>query len=726
MSKKILIVENESSEAQDMKSVLESLDYEVPYIASDGRDVKDIALNILPDLILIDMQLIGETEGIDAADSIKELDIPIIILTTYQNGFDINRIQRTDPYGYVTKPINKNELKYTIELALYKNGINKKLKTKEGMYRRLAENSNDMIYSMTVPEGKYQFVNKSAETITGYTVEEFYNSKRLLLNSIHPDYRDYYKETWEQLLKGKIPSTYEYKIINKFGEEKWLHQRNTLIKDDEGNPIVIEGIVTDVTEYKIAEEALKRRELEFHIEYKKILRAQRVAEIGIWENNLETNDLNWTEEMYSILGFNPRKEINLEEVTKIFPPKELKRFQKAVKAAIEDKVPYSMDYKIVRHDGSIRYIHDEGQIIVDDSGKAKTMFGTTQDITRRKMVEKSLKDSESKFRNLVETTPDMIWEIDNQANFTYISPQSTDILGYTPQEIIGKNIFSLIDPVAVDRIKKIFTNHIKNFTKINTLEVPAYCKDGAEITLEIRSVRANDNKDNHEGFQGIARDITERAIATNQLKTSIKEKDILLQEIHHRVKNNMQIISSLLNLQITYLDDEEAVNLLKESQNRVRSMAIIHEKLYQSNDFTKINLTEYIKSLVNGLFYSYSIKNHINSNIDVDDVELNIETAVPIGLILNELVSNSLKHGFPTGGGEVYIKLKTVEDKYEMIIGDNGIGFPNNIDFKETESLGLQLVNNLVNQIDGEIQLNNNNGTEFKIVFPELIYKERI
>ena len=235
-----------------------------------------------------------------------------------------------------------------------------------------------------------------------------------------------------------------------------------------------------------------------------------------------------------------------------------------------------------------------------------------------------------------------------------------------------------------------------------------------------------DNKGNIYGFQGIARDITDKTIATNKLKTSIKEKDVLLREIHHRVKNNMQIISSLLSLQMTHIDDGDAVNLLKESQNRVRSMAIIHDKLYQSYDLTRINLTEYIKSLVNGLFYSYSIKDHINSTINVDDVQLNIETAVPFGLILNELISNSLIHGFPEGkGGELYIRLKIVDDKYEMIVGDTGIGFPEDIDFKKTDSLGLQLVNNLVNQIDGEIELNKNHGTEFKIIFKELKYKER-
>ena len=725
MTKKILIVESEKSEAENIKRVLESLEYEVSH-ASTGEDAVEIALKIMPDLILIDLQLNGKTDGIDVAAKIKEQDIPVVYLTTYPNEFDINSIQSTDPYGYIIKPFEKNELKYTIELALYKNSINRKLKASEERYRRLAENSRDMIYSMTVPEGKYLYVNHSAEIITGYTVDEFYNSRRLLLNSIHPDFRDYYKTTWEKLLNGINPPRYEYKIITKSGEEKWLNQRNRLIKDGNGNPMIIEGAVTDITEYKKLDEDFKRREVEFHIEYKKHLRAHRVAEIGIWENNLATNDLHWTEEMYTILGFEPSEPLNIEDVMKIFPTKELKRFQKAVEGAINDNIPYSMDYKIIRPDGLERYIHDEGQIIRDNVGKAKSMFGTTQDITRRKMVEKSLQASESKFRNLVETTPDMIWEIDKDGRFTYISPQSTDILGYTPEELNKKNMFSLIDPEAVTRIKKIFTSHIINFNEINTLEVPAYRKDGTKIVLEVRSVRASDNKDNFEGFQGIARDITENTKATNQLKTSIKEKDILLQEIHHRVKNNMQIISSLLNLQITYLDDDEAVNLLKESQNRVRSMAIIHEKLYQSNDFTKINLTEYISSLVNGLFYSYSIKNTINSIINVDDVDLNIETAVPVGLILNELISNSLKHGFSNGSGEIYIKLKTVEDKYEMIVGDNGIGFPNDLDFRKTESLGLQLVNNLVKQIDGEIEINTDQGTEFKITFPELVYKERI
>ena len=213
-----------------------------------------------------------------------------------------------------------------------------------------------------------------------------------------------------------------------------------------------------------------------------------------------------------------------------------------------------------------------------------------------------------------------------------------------------------------------------------------------------------------------------------KLKESVKEKEILLKEIHHRVKNNMQIISSLLNIQTRYLDDEESINVLKESQNRVKSMAMIHEKLYGSSDFNKIYFDDYIESLVWDLFYSYSIeKGTINPILEIDDVKLNIETSIPCGLIITELVSNSLKYAFPNQlKGELKVSLKNKDDHYKLIISDNGIGFPKNIDFKNTKSLGLELVNNLVEQIDGNIQLENSKGTKFKITFKELEYKERI
>ena len=190
----------------------------------------------------------------------------------------------------------------------------------------------------------------------------------------------------------------------------------------------------------------------------------------------------------------------------------------------------------------------------------------------------------------------------------------------------------------------------------------------------------------------------------------------------------MQIISSLLNLQSRYVEDDEAVDVLKESQNRVKSMAMIHEKLYQSEDLTNINIKEYIINLVSNLFYSYNIdKNRIKKNIDIEDIKLNMETAIPCGLIISELVSNSLKYAFQYGNeGQITVFLKFIEEEYVLTISDNGVGLSKDLDFKNTDSLGLQLVNSLINQIDGKIELNKNQGTTFKIRFKELKYAKRL
>lgn len=212
----------------------------------------------------------------------------------------------------------------------------------------------------------------------------------------------------------------------------------------------------------------------------------------------------------------------------------------------------------------------------------------------------------------------------------------------------------------------------------------------------------------------------ERKRAEDQIKASLKEKEVLLKEIHHRVKNNLQIISSLLNLQSRYIDDQRVFELFRESQERIRSIALIHERLYRSRDLAEIDFAEYLQSLSANLFRSYGVKsNAVKLKVEVDGMRLSVDTAIPIGLIVNELVSNSLKHAFPSGRkGEIRIRLAANGDNSStLIVSDNGIGFPHDLDLRNARSLGLQLVNMLVQQLDGTIELDRTNGTTFKIVF---------
>jgi PAS domain S-box-containing protein len=218
-----------------------------------------------------------------------------------------------------------------------------------------------------------------------------------------------------------------------------------------------------------------------------------------------------------------------------------------------------------------------------------------------------------------------------------------------------------------------------------------------------------------------------RKRAEAQIMASLQEKEVLLKEVHHRVKNNMQVISSLLNLQSRQIKDPDVLEMFKESQRRIRSMALIHERLYQSSDLSRIEFSQYLRNLATHLFHSYQAdSSRIHLKIDAEEVFLNINTAIPCGLIVNELISNALKHGFPEGrSGQLDIDLRRVAgDGYVLRVKDDGVGFPEGLDFRKTETLGMQIISTLVEQIDGRVELSRKKGTAFRLEFNELPRKK--
>jgi two-component sensor histidine kinase len=219
---------------------------------------------------------------------------------------------------------------------------------------------------------------------------------------------------------------------------------------------------------------------------------------------------------------------------------------------------------------------------------------------------------------------------------------------------------------------------------------------------------------------GIVQDITDRKQAEEKIRRSLEEKEVLLREIHHRVKNNMQIVSSLLMLQSRNIEDKKYKDMFIDSQNRINSMALIHEKLYQSESIAQINFKEYISDIVSNIFESYSIKRNIKIDINVENIPIKIDYAVPCGLIINELVTNSLKYAFPDDRqGNIKISVKKEDNNMiRLSISDDGIGIPKDMDIRNTKSLGLHLVTALAEaQLHGQIILNREKGTEFQIRF---------
>ncbi len=223
---------------------------------------------------------------------------------------------------------------------------------------------------------------------------------------------------------------------------------------------------------------------------------------------------------------------------------------------------------------------------------------------------------------------------------------------------------------------------------------------------------------------GTFQDITERKQAEEKVKASLQEKEVLLQEIHHRVKNNLQIISSLLDMQADAVEDPRLWQALQDSQQRIRSMALVHEKLYQSDNLARIDFAEYIQDMVDYLVMLYSPRvGHVVPRLEVETLALTIDFAIPCGLIVNELVSNALKHAFfpppKEGEPEIRIAFQANSNGYQLTISDNGVGLPPEVDVADSPSLGLQLVNILVGQLQGSVSVNGDAGTQFTLIFPK-------
>lgn len=344
------------------------------------------------------------------------------------------------------------------------------------------------------------------------------------------------------------------------------------------------------------------------------------------------------------------------------------------------------------------------------------------EILERQRVEAALRKSELKYRLLVEQMPAVTYiaKLDETGSSVYVSSQIKNLLGYSAEEWMAdpQLWFNLVHPDDRDSIIRESQAALAT-DRAYRAEYRMFNREGQVVWVQDQTVVLPDEAVQSGLTQGVLFDITARKRAEEQLKTSLHEKEILLKEIHHRVKNNMQVISSLLNLQSNYVSDTQALEIFQESQNRVRSMALIHEKLYRSKNLAEIDLGEYVNDLVIYLFRSYKAYGKgITLKIQADDVHLGIDAAVPCGLIINELISNALKHAFPHNyQGEIRVELQKNQQQISLCVSDDGIGFPTDLDFQNTNSLGLQLVNTLVGQLDGTIELQNGSGTTFKISF---------
>ncbi|MBK7130988.1 MAG: PAS domain S-box protein [Crocinitomicaceae bacterium] len=352
--------------------------------------------------------------------------------------------------------------------------------------------------------------------------------------------------------------------------------------------------------------------------------------------------------------------------------------------------------------------------------KTREISFISHEITDKIIGQRRIRISEANNRAILQALPDILFKVNGMGIFTDYkinsAYQKDEFIAYLEiNNPVGKNIMEVFNNLEVaENMVLMATKAMYSGDLIADNMNISGIGGNAELYYEFRFSKLNDDE-----VIVLARNITDTIEYEAKLEESVREKEILLKEVHHRVKNNLQVINSILNLQSSYVQDERTLEIINESQNRIRSMSYIHESLYQTKDFSSINFSDYIKNLVQNLVHSYQLfTDKISLEFDLQQVKLALDQAIPCGLILNELVSNSLKYAYPASQkGKIIIGVKENEGKLQLSVEDFGVGLPENFDIENSDSLGLSLVFTLVDQLDGQLSLKTHGGTKFYITF---------
>ncbi len=341
---------------------------------------------------------------------------------------------------------------------------------------------------------------------------------------------------------------------------------------------------------------------------------------------------------------------------------------------------------------------------------------------QRQWIEHALRKSEERFRQVVESAPNAMVMVNDRGLIEMINTQTERVFGYSRSELLGKPVEILV-PTRFSghhpSLRASFFSQPQSRPMGAGRDLYGLRKDGSEFPVEI-GLNPIETEEGTMVLSAIV-DISDRKQKEEKIQQALKEKDILLAEIHHRVKNNLQIIDSLLDLQSSRIYDTQVLSMLRDSQTRIRSMALIHQTLYQSKNFAQVDFANFLDSLAPTLISSYGVDPaRMALSIHTFDVHLPISAAIPCGLIVNELISNAIKHGFPGGrAGEIHIKLVNESPtEVSLSVSDDGIGLPADLDVNSTETLGLQLVVLLTEQLGGALSIQKANPTCFSLRFP--------
>ena len=595
-------------------------------------------------------------------------------------------------------------------------------KRAEEELRLTLDATTDGIWSWIFKSNKFEF-SSQYYTMLGYEPGEFPASYESWVSLIHPDDLNNALEVALEYLETK-PDYYEneFRLKTKTGDYLWVSAKARVVeRDSDGLAIRIIGNHQDISDRKLMEEALKDK-----AGFEKILMNSIPA--PVFYKDVKGRYLGVNKEFETFFGKKEHEiigksvfDINPPELANIYHSKDAEVFFTGELQQYESQVQ--------NQDGVLKDVIFHKAPFHDEQGKIQGLIGVILDITDRKRAEEKLKESRARIETAFSSMSDAVYITDldgnlvefNEAFATFHKFKSKAECSITLAE--RHNIIDVYFPDGtIAPLKQWAVPRALRGETVIDAEYSLRRKDTGETWIgsyNFSPIYGEDGK--IIGSVVIARDITDRKRTEERIKSSLREKETLLKELNHRVKNNMQVIISLIRLQSDQIDNEKLKAAFLETQNRIHAMSTAHETLHQSGNLASVDLAEYLRKLSETTFQTYRIdKGTIQFNAEIQSIPIELERSYPLGLAINELLSNSLKYAFPEGrSGEISISGKIDEDLVTLVVADTGVGFPSDLDWRNSESLGLQIVCSLIeDQLGGTISLDTSAGTKWTITFP--------
>jgi PAS domain S-box-containing protein len=583
--------------------------------------------------------------------------------------------------------------------------------------KRLYERA-PLAYQSLDEEGNFIEVNQAWLDILGYTREEVIGKN--FAEFLHPDWRAHFDENFPRFKAVGEVLGVEFEMARKDGSFFLVSFDGRIGKDSHGRFQQTHCIFQDITERRRSEKELQESERLLNI-------SQRLTKSGGWQWDVAKETMTWTEETYRIHDIDPREvgqgspeHIALSKAC--YSPADQPKITTAFQRCVEFGEPYDLEFSFTTHKGRKLWIRTTAEAVWE-VGRVVRVIGNIQDITERKRAEGSLKESEERFRTLASLAPVGIYITSPDGQCQYANPRWCEMAGLTQAEALGTGWVNGLHPDDRDMV---YGNWQQMVESEGRWGFEYRFRTPAGKTTWVFGLAAPQRVGTGEivRYIGVNTDITEKKQDEEAIKNTLAEKEVLLREVHHRVKNNLAAIIGLFNLQRQAMEDPQAETVMADLSARVKAMSLVHEKLYRSESLARINFQDYLQSLISHLRTSFGSPS-IHCEINAFGVEMSLDLAVPCGMIINELIINALKYAFPKERPEtvkrdqiILVTMTREEDNISLSVADNGVGLPQGFDLKTVKSLGLVLVRMLgQHQLGGSYEVDQTDGTRFNFTF---------